>query len=312
MNYKLYLYIFTVFINGICLSASDANAPSPDIKLVLLGTGTPNADPDRFGPSLAVVVDGSPYLVDFGPGVVRRAAAAHRNGVPGLEVSRLDIAFVTHLHSDHTTGYPDLIYTPWVLEREKPLQVFGPAGLADMTHHIQEAYALDVNVRLNGLEPINTEGHKVQVTEIEAGKIFSDQRVQVSAFEVKHGSWKPAFGYVFEAGGKRIVVSGDAAPSDSVVQACNGCDILVHEVYSTAGFARRIPVWQKYHSNFHTSSKELAELATRARPKLLVLYHQLYWGTSDDDLLKEVQQYYDGNVVSGADLDVFDLTASGE
>jgi len=304
------------FLGGLLLLAGPAGtslaaepAPPAGVQVVLLGTGTPNADPDRFGPAVAVVVNDVPYLVDAGPGVVRRAAAAHRNGVVGLEVSRLRSAFFTHLHSDHTAGYPDLILTPWVLERDTPLRVYGPKGLEDMTRHILQAYSLDIEVRLNGLEPINTEGHKVDVTEIEPGVIFEDNGVTVTAFEVRHGSWKPAYGYRFDVGGKRIVISGDTAPSESVMEACNGCDILLHEVYSTAGFERRIPVWQAYHSKFHTSSRELAELAGRARPKLLVLYHQLYWGTRDEELLAEIKQFYNGKVVSGADLDVFELQA---
>ncbi len=275
-------------------------------QLVLLGTGTPNADPDRFGPAVAVVANDTPYLIDFGPGVVRRAAAAHRKGVAGLEVSKLRVAFLTHLHSDHSTGYPDLVFTPWVLERDVPLKVFGPEGLQDMTDHIQAAYRQDTQLRLNGLEPINKEGWKVEVTEIKPGIVYRDANVKVTAFPVRHGSWKEAYGFRFDTEDRSIVISGDAAPSDSVVEACKGCDILVHEVYSTAGFARREPVWQKYHSQFHTSSKELADIATRARPGLLVLYHQLYWGTSDEDLVREVQQTYDGEVVSGADLDVFE------
>ncbi len=255
---------------------------------------------------MAVVANDTPYLIDFGPGVVRRAAAAHRKGVAGLEVSKLRVAFLTHLHSDHSTGYPDLVFTPWVLERDVPLKVFGPEGLQDMTDHIQAAYRQDTQLRLNGLEPINKEGWKVEVTEIKPGIVYRDANVKVTAFPVRHGSWKEAYGFRFDTEDRSIVISGDAAPSDSVVEACKGCDILVHEVYSTAGFARREPVWQKYHSQFHTSSKELADIATRARPGLLVLYHQLYWGTSDEDLVREVQQTYDGEVVSGADLDVFE------
>jgi len=277
-----------------------------DMQLVLLGTGTPNADPERSGPSVAVVVNGRPYLVDFGPGVVRRAAAARLKGVEGLAVSRLDRAFITHLHSDHTVGYPDLVFTPWVLERATPLRVYGPAGLAAMTEHVQAAWSLDVRVRLDGLEPINESGYRVEVTEIEPGVVYRDENVTVTAFSVPHGSWKPAYGYRFDTPGKRIVISGDTGPSEEIVRMCDGCDILVHEVYSTAGFARRDPVWQAYHSSFHTSSAELAEIATRARPGLLVLYHQLYWGTSDGDLLQEVRALYDGKVISGADLDVFE------
>jgi len=305
ISYFLILYTICLMLISPALVA-DEEISSKGTQLVLLGTGTPNADPERFGPSLAVVVNDRPYIVDFGPGIVRRAAAAHQNGVEGLKVSKLDHAFVTHLHSDHTSGYSDLILTPWVLEREVPLKVFGPQGLAEMTEHLLAAYKLDINVRLNGLEPINPEGYKVKVTEIEPGVVYEDENVKVTAFEIPHGSWKPAYAYRFDTADKSIVISGDTGPSEKIVEMCNGCDILVHEVYSTAGFARRIPVWQKYHSNFHTSSSELAAIATRAKPGLLVLYHQLYWGTSDEDLLKEVQAEYAGKVVSGADLDVFE------
>ena len=109
-------------------------------QIVLLGTGTPNADPARSGPSVAIVANGCPYLVDFGPGVVRRAAAACQAGIQGLAVERLNRAFLTHLHSDHTAGYPDLILTPWVLKRDEPLHAYGPAGLGEMTDHILAAY----------------------------------------------------------------------------------------------------------------------------------------------------------------------------
>jgi ribonuclease BN (tRNA processing enzyme) len=127
----------------------------------------------------------------------------------------------------------------------------------------------------------------------------------VKAFPVKHGAWDEAFGYRFETADRTIVISGDCSPSESVVENCNGCDVLIHEVYSEAGFARRPPEWQRYHSRYHTSSRELAAIATRAKPKLLVLYHQLFWGTTDADLVSEVQNRYPGKVVSGRDLDVF-------
>jgi ribonuclease BN (tRNA processing enzyme) len=261
-------------------SAATAGQARSATRVVLLGTGTPNADPDRSGPAVAVVVNDVPYLVDFGPGVVRRAAAAVRNGEKALAAKNLRVAFLTHLHSDHTTGYPDLIFTPWVLERTAALEVYGPTGLRAMTTHILKAYQQDIDVRLNGLEPANRTGYRVNVHEIRPGIVYRDENVTVRAFAVKHGSWRQAFGYRFEAADRVIVISGDCTPSASVVENCNGCDVLVHEVYSQAGFARRPPEWQKYHANFHTSSLELAELATRARPGLLVLYHQLFWGTS--------------------------------
>ena len=274
-------------------------------QIVLLGTGTPNADPDRSGPAVALVVNDTPYLVDFGPGVVRRAAAAARQGVKGLEVKNLKTAFVTHLHSDHTLGYADLIFTPWVLEREAPLTVYGPSGLRAMTEHIVQAYAADLDIRLNGLEPANETGYKVIAHEIKPGVIYRDDNITVKAFSVSHGSWREAFGFRFDTGDRTIVISGDCTPSPALIENSKGCDVLIHEVYSTTGFAKRPPVWQKYHANFHTSSKELAEIANQAKPKLLILYHQLFWGTTDGELESEVRKYYDGKVISGRDLDVF-------
>jgi ribonuclease BN (tRNA processing enzyme) len=234
---------------------------------------------------------------------VRRAAAAHRNGVKGLAVEKLRRLFLTHLHSDHTAGYPDFIFTPAVLERDAPVEVFGPRGTRAMNEHIFKAFAEDLRIRLRGLEPAKPRGYEVRVTEIKPGVIYRDENVTVKAIPVKHGSWKQAFGFRFETPDRAIVVSGDCAPSESLIDACNGCDVLVHEVYSTAGFARRPPEWQRYHSSFHTSSKELAEIATKAKPKLLVLYHQLLWGTTPEQLVEEVRQGYQGKVVSGNDLE---------
>jgi len=281
------------------------DAAQKKTQIVLLGTGTPNADPDRSGPSVAIVVNDTPYIIDFGPGVVRRAAAAFRKGIRGLEVNKLKTAFVTHLHSDHTVGYADLIFTPWTLERKEPLEVYGPRGIKAMTAHLVAAYSEDIRIRTRGLEPSNRTGYKVIEREIKPGVIYKDRNISVKAFLVKHGSWPQAFGYRFETPDRTIVISGDTAPSASVIENCDGCDVLIHEVYSTAGFARRPPEWQKYHSNFHTSSRELAEIATRARPGLLILYHQLFWGTTEEDLIKEVQQAYSGKLVSGHDLDIY-------
>jgi ribonuclease BN (tRNA processing enzyme) len=158
---------------------------------------------------------------------------------------------------------------------------------------------------VDGLEPANASGYRVEAHDVEPGVVYQDGRVRVSAFPVRHGSFAAAYGYRFETADRVVVVSGDAAPSESVVEQCAGCDVLVHEVYSQAGFDRREPVWQAYHSQFHTSSLELAELATRARPGMLVLYHQLLWGTTPEDLLGEVASGWGGDVRYGRDLDVY-------
>ncbi len=267
-------------------------------RLVLLGTGTPNAEPSRSGPAAAVVVGEQPYVVDFGPGVVRRAMGA------GLDPVRLTRAFLTHLHSDHTAGYPDLILTPWTLEREEPLEVYGPPGLEAMTERVLAAYEADIVERLKGLQPANETGWHVVARDVEAGFVYRDDNVEVEAFAVDHGSWD-AYGYKFRTTDRTIVISSDTAPTEIMVEKSRGCDILLHEAYSTAGFANIPPEWQAYHAAVHTSSRQLAELASRAEPKLLVLYHQLLWGASYEDLVAEVKETYDGEVVSGRDLDVF-------
>ena len=282
--------------------------PTTVTRVVMLGTGTPNPDPERSGPAVAIVVNDTPYLVDFGPGVVRRAAAMSPTWggrIPGLEVDRLTHAFVTHLHSDHTAGLADLILTPWVLERDKPLQIYGPEGIEEMASHVLEAYSADIDYRIYGLEPANNNGWRVQAHTIEDGLVFEDDNVKVEAFRVQHGSWPNAFGYRFTTPDRVIVISGDAAPSESLENHAKGADVLVHEVYSVAGFKTRDPFWQRYHSTNHTSTHELGEIAERVQPGLLVLYHVLFWGSDEQTVLREVQEKFSGEVVLADDLDVF-------
>jgi ribonuclease BN (tRNA processing enzyme) len=254
---------------------------------------------------VAVVVNGTPYVVDAGAGVVRRASAASEGGVEGLELNRLATLFLTHLHSDHTVGLPDIMYSPWVLERGVPLKVIGPPGTSNMVSHLEKAYEGDVRVRIDGLEPANPTGHGAAVQEVEAGLVFADENVKVTAFEVPHGSWPVAFGYRFVTPDRVVVISGDTAPTEAMVDFCDGCDILVHEVYSQAGFEGRSPEWQRYHAASHTSAPELGRIATRAGVKLLVLTHQLLWGATPEELVAEVRSTFDGPVVYGKDLDVF-------
>ena len=290
-----------------------AQQPAPTdtttVRVVVLGTGTPNADPDRWGPAVAVVASGRAYLVDAGAGVVRRAATAARDHeIAALSPEGLDRLFVTHLHSDHTVGLPDLILSPWVLDRPEPLRIVGPPGTAAMAAHIEEAWQEDIHMRLFGLEPrdANADAYRALVTETTGGVVYEHENVRVTAIPVLHGSWPHPLGYRFDAAGRSIVISGDARPSESLVEACDGCDVLVHEVYSAEAFQRRPPEWQAYHARSHTSTVELAELAGRARPGLLVLYHQLYWGTTDEDLVREIREAgYGGRVVSAADLGVY-------
>jgi ribonuclease BN (tRNA processing enzyme) len=275
-------------------------------SVVMLGTGTPNADPDRSGPAISVVRNGRAYLVDAGPGVVRRAAAAQRAGVGALDPKNLSVLFLTHLHSDHTIGLPDVILSAWTLERTVPLEVYGPPGTKAMVDHLLAAYQADIRNRIDGLEPANETGWRVNVHEIAPGIVLDDGNVKVTAFAVPHGDWEQSFGYRFDAADRSIVISGDTRASDAVVAACNGCDLLLHEVYSAERFKTRPEAWQRYHARAHTSTDELALLATRARPRQLVLYHQLFWGTDDAGLLAELRRAgYTASALSARDLGIY-------
>ena len=283
-------------------------APAGRTRVVLLGTGTPGAEPDRSGPATAIVVDDTPYLIDFGPGVVRRATAAFVNGVQGLRVQNLRLAFLTHLHSDHTAGYPDLILTPWVLGRREPLHVYGPPGLAAMSENILEAYREDIRVRVGGAEMLDPIGVRVVPHEIEDqhGLVYQDDLVSVEAFAVPHGTWEHAFGYKFVTVDRTVVVSGDTGPFDGLVEIARDADVLLHEAYTSAAFYRRNLGTRRYHGTFHTSATKVGEIAARANVGMVILYHQLHLaGDSPEQMVAEVSAQFDGPVVYGRDLEVY-------
>jgi ribonuclease BN (tRNA processing enzyme) len=305
----LVLVAIAVTLGGLPRGQSGSNAQTPSAektqtKVVLLGTGTPRPDPDRSGPATAVVGERA-YLVDFGPGVVRRAAAAAEKGTPQLESTNLKIAFLTHLHSDHTAGYADLILTPWVMGRTE-LDVYGPEGLEEMTKHILEAWRQDIEIRTKGLE--QRHALIVRAHDVEPGVVYRDERVTVTAFRVAHGQWPQAFGYRFDTPGKSIVISGDTSPSEELVAHCQPCDVLIHEVYSPESVLS-MPDYKTYRAKYHTSTSELAEIANRAKPGIVVVYHTSGRGQNgripDEQLLREIQKTYHGRVVIGHDLEVY-------
>jgi ribonuclease Z len=273
-------------------------------RVVLLGTGNPGIDPERSGPATAVVVNDTPYLVDFGPGVVRRAKAAELGrGIKALEPTNLRVAFVTHLHSDHTAGYPDLIFTPWTVGRRVPLEVYGPRGLSAMTEHLLEAYRVDIETRTNpdGNQRGFPDGHKVNPHEISAGVVYKDANVTVTAFATKHAM--ESYGYRFDTPDRSIVISGDTNPTQATIDACRGCHVLIHEVLTPAWLATRPETFQRFAAKYHTTTTQLADLAREARPRLLILYH--YSSVSPEELQSDMLARYSGHFVIGRDLDVY-------
>ncbi|MEI8248897.1 MAG: MBL fold metallo-hydrolase [Candidatus Taylorbacteria bacterium] len=277
----------------------------PKVKVVLLGTGFPFPFPDRIGPSLAIIVDDKSYIIDAGSGAVRRMQKAFDDGELALEPKKIEKLFVTHLHSDHTLGYPDIILTPWVMGRKNPLEVYGPKGIKSMTENILEAYKEDIYIRTHGLENGNHTGYKVNTHDIKSGIIYKDEHVKVKAFKVKHGIWKEAYGFTFIVGDKKIVISGDTKPHPNVIKEAKDCDLLVHEVYAMNRLKDANAPWTKYLKTFHTSTEELAEIGNKTKPKKIVLIHQIDFNNTNKKVVSEVTSKYKGKVIYGKDLDSF-------
>jgi len=284
-------------------AAQQPAAGTPDSTvIVMLGTGTPRPLPEVWGPATAVVVGKRVFLVDAGVGVERRLAAA------GLPVNGVTAVFITHLHSDHVLGLADLIFTSWVVGRSKPFPVYGPHGLTSMTEHLYAAFSEDIQVRTEGLEHESRAGYKVTVHEVGPGVVYDSGGVKVTAFLVGHGEWREAYGYRFDTPGRSIVVSGDTRPSEELVKVATGVDVLIHEVQPSDSTLRpgnrTASEWAAYVRAYHTTALQLGELAARAQPGLLVVYHDGRRATADQ-ILADIRRSYAGPVVLAADLQRF-------
>lgn len=277
---------------------------SDSAVVITLGTGTPVPNPERFGSSTAIAIGRRVFLFDAGPGVMRRVAAA------GLPIDGVTAAFITHLHSDHTLGLPDLIFTTWTMGRSTPMKLIGPPGLKRMTDHIGEAWVEDTAVRIQGLERGRPGGYRVDVRETTGGVVFDSGGVKVTAIRVSHGNWAHAFAYRIDGGGRSIVLSGDTRYSEALEKAAANVDVLIHEVYPETRVAPEPrpggEFWPQYLREAHPSDVEVGRLAAKAQPKLLVLSHVLLLGGSEDEILAGIRRGgFTGRVVFAKDLSRF-------
>jgi ribonuclease BN (tRNA processing enzyme) len=237
----------------------------------------------------------------------------------------LKVAFVTHLHSDHTAGYPDLILTGWTAGRRTALAVYGPTGLQSMTNHLLQAYQVDIDTRTNseGDQRNNPEGWKVSAHDIKSGVVYRDGRVTVTAFPTRHAT--ESYGFRFDTPDRSVVISGDTSPTEDTIKACNGCDVLIHEARALDLLARLPEERRAFGARNHTTTEQLAALATQAKPGLLIVYHAWisWWPppaspgderdglatgqphSSADILQQEIASRYSGHFVIGRDLDVY-------
>jgi ribonuclease Z len=171
-----------------------------------------------------------------------------------------------------------------------------------MAENILEAYKSDIDYRINGTQPANKFGYKFNFHRLKNGVIFENEDLKVESFRVDHGGLEESYGFRFTSSDKVIVFSGDTGPSEVLESYAKDADILVHEVYSYAGFLNKTPDWQKYHKGHHTSTLELGEIAKRVKPKKLVLSHILFWGSTPDEIYEEISSVYDGEVIVAKDL----------
>jgi len=274
--------------------------------LIVLGSGMPVPDPDRAGPAYAFVFRDQVLLFDAGAGVMRRAAAA------GLPIDGFTSVFLTHLHSDHTLGLPDVLLTTWVMGRRRAMSVHGPVGTDRLTAGILSAWAEDIDVRTQGLERGQPGGQAAQVQIIpgHGGVVHDTLGVRVSAIPVPHGEWKAAFAFVIETPSRRVVLSGDAAPNETLVQAARGADVLVHETYPAVRLRPENrpggDAWPAYMRSVHTSDQEVGALAAKAGVKQVVLSHIVRMGGTDAELRAGVRRGgFRGPLAIARDLDVY-------
>jgi ribonuclease BN (tRNA processing enzyme) len=271
--------------------------------LIILGSGTPLPNPARSGPAYALVFGDRTFLFDAGAGVMRRAAAA------GLPIDGFTHVFLTHLHTDHTLGLPDAIFTSWTMGRRTAMPVTGPPGTQAMVTHLMAAWAEDVKVRTEGLEHGQRDGERVLVHESSGGVVYDSAGLVIRAVPVPHGTWPVAFAYVIQLPTRRLVLSGDTRYSPALMEAARGADVLVHEVYPESRLApEQRPGgedWPAYMRAFHTSDRELAQVATQAGVKHLVLSHLLLGGPVED-LVAAIRRFgFAGRVSVAADLETY-------
>jgi len=289
-------------------AVSTQSKADSDFKVTLLGTGTPIPDPDRFGPSTLVEAGNQKLLFDAGRGVPIRVQQL------GFRESKIDVVFLTHYHSDHTVGIPDIWLTGWLgNRRQKPFQLIGPVGAKSLMANLESAYALDIKIRLVD-EKLPPEGIATVVEEFEKdGVVYDKDGVKVIAFTVNHGAGiKPAVGYRIEYKGHAVVISGDTRYDQNVIKYGTGVDLLIHEVCIVRPELLSNPFIQRVVDH-HTSPREAGQVFSLAKPKLAVYSHLVFLASDKvpratvDDIVAGTRETYSGPLQVGEDLLSFEI-----
>jgi ribonuclease Z len=268
------------------------------MELILLGTGYPYPSADRAGPSSAVIVGDKVFVVDAGRGTVMRLEAA------GISWSAIRATFITHLHSDHIDGLPDLYHSTWQFGDGRPFELYGPDGIQGVADAMLKFYEADIHIRRDLTEKLPPEGTRINVHTIREGVVYDlPGEVRVTAFNVDHRPVEPAFGYRFDAGPHSIVISGDTRPNANLDRFAEGADILVHEAFAgdrPPGDAKEPHPWSI--RDYHSSAREAGEAAEKAKVRILVLTHLIPRIAPERYFLDEARKAFQGKIIVGRDL----------
>ena len=281
----------------ISIAALALTAPAQTFKVTLLGTGSPQPRMDRFGPSILVEAGDKKLLFDCGRGAAQRIEQLR------IPFSEIDALFLTHLHSDHIVGIPDLWLTGWARGRKVPLQVWGPEGTKTMMSHLAEAYQFDIQIRQID-DKLPLQGVAVVANDVQQGVVYDRAGIKITAFLVDHGVVKPALGYRVDFAGHSIVLSGDTRYSENLIRFSQKVDVLIHEVIDPDTFRAKNPTMSAERLQaivgHHTTAELAGTIFTQVKPKLAV-YSHIVPGDSTD-LVPLTRKTYSGPLEVGEDL----------
>lgn len=288
--------IFVILLSLVC-------ANGQMIKVTLLGTGTPEPSMIRFGPSILIEVGDQKFIFDVGRGAIQRLAQVN------VKYKDIEGVFLTHLHSDHVVGFPDLWLTGWVVgRRDIPLRVWGPKGTEKMMEHLEQAFDYDIKIRLFD-DRAFPEGVVIDAKDISEGIVYERNGVKVTAFEVDHQPVIPAFGYRIDYGGRSVVLSGDTRPSSNLIKYAYGVDLLIHEVASPELLKQtgRNEEWVRAIIGHHTTPEQAGEIFSKVKPRMAVYSHIVMPSATDKDLIPPTRKTYSGPLELGEDLMVIEV-----
>jgi len=264
-----------------------AAARSDEMRVTLLGTGTPFPNAERFGSAILVEVADKKLLFDCGRGVVIRLTQA------GVSLKAINDLFLTHLHSDHVVGIQDLWLSGWFLGRSEPLPILGPQGTSNMAEHLVQAFSFDIHIRQAAPDPLPAKGVEIDAKEVAQGETYNDGSTRVSAFLVDHGTVKPAFGYRIDSAGHSVVISGDTKLCQNLIDFAKGADCLIHAAWG-AGWKNSTPPSKRSIA----SAEDAGRVFAMVKPKLGVVYHY----NDEEGLEDAVRKEYKGPFVIASDL----------